>query len=181
MYSNYNGDYLEGFLTTAKTYMRLSKKYRHALNLRLYHYHDMQQMEEGIQKALIKLEEVCNYHYYTSKKYVDMSDYQDVLDKCFATDDVMYDDKNNILTLIDWTSNSYAIESKVQKHKTLSPALNILADNYIVVCMLNIEAWDDLPSEDIARSTYKVMKAIAAEVHNEDYQGFLILDAKDLI
>jgi DNA-binding FrmR family transcriptional regulator len=181
MYFNYNGEYLEGFIQDAKDYMKLSKKYKHALNLRLFQYADLEQMKEDVEEALSVLEQINASHYRKSLKYADRENLSDVLDKCFATDDILWDYTSRTSTLIDWTINTNAIDSKVLKHKNLEPALHKLADYFIVVCILNIGVWEDLFSEDLARALYKVMKAISEEVCKKDYQGFLIIDAKDLI
>jgi hypothetical protein len=182
MYSNYNGDYLEGFLITAKTYMKLSKKYTYGFHLRLYQPKDIQAMSSQIDSALQILEEKRRYHYATAKKYLkDSTDYVEILDKFFATDDILHDDALNEFIFIDWTTNFSAISDKVSKHLSLKKSLETLSDYRIVVCILNIDAWDGLYNDELAKCIYKVLRLITKEVRKSNYMGFLILDAEDLI
>lgn len=180
MYNNYNGDYLEGLVQQAKQHMFISKKFQ-SFKLRLLNHHDIQSMKSGIDAAVEQLK-ICNfYHYKTARKYMNINNCSDVLDKCLATDDILYLDEENKCISIDWTCSIYKIDEKVEKHKMLSTCMFDLVDYQIVVCMQNVDLWEDLSEPSLAKSMYKVLQLIAKEVMRKDYSGYIVIDVKEII
>jgi hypothetical protein len=180
MYNNYNGDYLEGFISKAKGYMSNSKKYR-SFRFKLLNNNDMKSMFSELSKSLDILREDDFFHYKTSRKYANLKDAKDIFDKCFATDDILYDEELNVSISIDWTCSKYKIQEKVEKHNMLNRAISNICEYQIVVCTENIDLWDTLDECDLAKSVYKILKLISTKVSEKDYAGYIIIDIKDII
>ncbi len=179
MYNNYEGNYLEGFILTAKQYMHKSKKYQN-FRLQMLDYHSLKTMSDFLDLALAELK-IIDYGRYISAKYYCDGSVKDKLDKYLGIDDLLdVDDKD--LVGIDWTNNLNFINTKVQKHKELKDCYrHLYITNTIVVCMQNVDLWEDLDEADLAKSLYKVLQLIEKEIQRKDYKGFLIVDVKSII
>lgn len=180
MYNNYEGNYLEGFILQAKNFMLKSKKYQN-FRLRLLGYHDIKSFMPALKESLDILKQENFYHYKSSRKYTNLNNAADILDKCLATDDILFNEETDHTIAIDWTSNIYAIQDKVEKHLLLKSCIENIADFQIVVCMQNVDLWEGLNESDLAKSLYKVLQKINDEVLQKDYSGFIIIDVKSII
>lgn len=177
-YLNYDGAYLEGLILTAKKTMNSIKKYK-TFNLCLLQAHQINSMEERINTACEQLKELNFERYRTARKYSDNSTINK-LDLYLAIDDIVYNDEANLSIGIDWTTNSNSLVDKVAKHKSLHEVLTTVVDKTCVVLVQNEDVLGIDPAS-LAKAIYNLLKLINKEVLKKNYEGYLIVDAKDLI
>lgn len=178
-YINYNGLYLEGLILKARNAMKTIKKYK-TFNLSLLQDNQITSLEVVIEEACDKIKHLDFNRYVTARKYCS-TNLRSKLDHILAIDDILYNDEKNITIGVDWTTNLNSLTFKTSKHEKYRQAWNNLVDYMCVVCICNEDVLDSLDDGAIAKAVYTILKLVDKEVSRKDFEGYLIIDAKQLV
>lgn len=178
-YLNYDGAYLEGLILTARKTMNIIKKYK-TFNLSLLQDDQIESREVAIEQACDRMQTLDFNRFITARKHCSNT-LRSKIDHILAIDDILYNYEKNKTIGIDWTTNINNLTFKVEKHNKYQKAWNILVDTICVVCIINEDVLETLDEGSLAKAVYNILKLIDQEVFSKDFEGYLVIDAKDLV